>query len=1156
MGSCCIKPSSAEDYFGVVDRASSGGQNRASPSRSVAAASEKRKHKAPRAIDTPCLAFQDCSRSKGSSMGIGTEKVFEQVYVAQLSCENRSPKRQVVPSSCLDAPQASRLAHPPCTNDGSEGSGKVRSCGIGAMVPINAAPSTPNMSVRTATATTAKPVSLRGSAAAALRRSPKHALLSYAEQYRALQPFLHETLRNRRWRLAFSSDVHGTQLIDACKRAFLEEEAQWRAFEAARLHLSVGGPNTVEDTANHEGPAAVEVPCGGSSVLPSAKIFVPVLALMETSITVPAPLTGRTAASSAALHGVTSAPDGGEALAVDHGHRRSSVVVDSHVCIGLYLQRRPMPGAITSYRRSEVFFFLFLSAIERASTAEAASMGSAGPQEHPTQPVAAVPRPPAMQVGGDEVPSDADREDGGARSSSGRRSSNGTLAYSSVRQERTAQAETHRPRSTSGECSSSEMDKDGAADAATARGGGEGAAGPTFPPPQVSATCTTRAHLHNAKGTTNPTRSVDRHDTGVEAKRSSAFTDAAGGQQDGASENKIHSVPTMPIASALGPPGLQQRPAPPRTPNGSSLPQWRYHAEEIAQHAQQTYPEECDEGKRTCASPGCSHLVRKGEAAEDGSVSEDTFSSASAAPRSGELDSAERTQCRMTREPPTLASSSLLNSNTGGHHARSLFSGAKAPPVCTNSLPAWAAEAVSSVGSPRAPVAPHRTLDPSAAVSTPVFAISPLSMPRASAYSPSAFELHSSHTYEAGYSFALEDDLVSASTTVVSDTSVPGGGLTWREDEDLSSYWPEARQTSDKNSGTHTAFWSPRHGGCGGQEWHSPGSGPQLRLSRVSSLGGEDTAECFTPRVPRERAPGRAATTAFSVLDGVERQPSELIGGRTPPLLPHLNSGGGGGTELPSSPSENQWASVSMNSSPVALNASMAFSAFNAATATAAGGASMTMSSEKDSPGCACSALRCVRPHSTSVEVLPMTPFYEAHADGGAGASSSDVPLHLETPSSSESPPATTEGTIDVYFTSAGAIDVWDSRKGRTPKVPAADVDATGDSENVFVCHRDASGIRWNLPYFWSNDHGMGPASGTTCASLAGATGHSSLFSFIAAQARQGNGATGADAAAGSPSAEILTASLVKTQVCVISSRMMPAAFQRPPPSAAAAPDP
>ncbi|KPA83700.1 hypothetical protein ABB37_01954 [Leptomonas pyrrhocoris] len=1005
--------------------------------------------------------------------------------------------------------------------------------------------STPTPTPTPTTATAAAHASaLNGAVAAPLRRGPRQALLSYAAQYRTLQPFLRQRLRNRRWRLVFSSDVHGTHLVDHCQRAFHEEEALWRAAVMERPHHGEGGRIVKKGVSSQE-EAAVDddgsSSSSSSSAAPFAFALVPNLALMETTLVVPAPVKNGTAAPSAPVHDVVGSSVRGEAPTgeEEHGKSKFSDVVDSHVCIGVYLQRLPAPESVTSYRRSEVFFFLFESPIQLSPTAEAARMDPAGQPAYSTPPAVSAPPPSVTQTSrrrrhdvslSGEMLCDVGEESGDMRSPSTRSASQESLASSSpTKLEHTPRTQTHRLAHSPGESNtdgSAPVGSTRANDAAVNPEEHGGAFDSSVPPPPVAATRVMRDRWYDVNNTEGIARASDHYRSGTagEGRRPSAVADD-------------HEEQPEPVVPAVA--------------NGILSPQWQRQVEGIEQ--QQSGPAVISGGERAGMAPDVPPSPTRRGTTHNGGEQDDTFSSASASPDNGELDSTARPGRSATRRPPSLFNDSLSNSNGDGQRAAPFPAGATASSVYDHQLPAWVIEAVNSIHDPATPVTPCGVLEPPAVNDRPTPAIAPPSLSRApNTQFTSPFEQHTAPAVEAGHSVLLEDDIVSESTTVVSATSATGGATAWREDENLSSYWPETPRTSNKVQNGSTALSSHTRIGHRSQEWYAPASDlPSLPplMSRVSSLGGEDTADCFTPRQPRDGAPGRAG--AAPSVDGVERLSAGLVGGRESPPLSLLRSrsggGVGGGGAAPANSSLN-----SVAAAPAAVAAAIP----------------VTMAAVEYS-----SAAPSVRPVSAGVEVYPMTSASEMLCDGAAVTSPADSNQDLDVPYRRASELAMTEDTIDVYSTSSGAFYIWDRRKDSTSNASPAAVAADGagahnggpfpdcigssggSGEHGFVCQRDATGVRWNVSYFVEKAYGNAQASGLLSDSSASSTGRpSSLLSLVRAQARRGGGAGGAAGTTTEDrSAEIFTSPLVKMQLCLISSRSMPSAFQRRSSAAAAA---
>ncbi|KAK7201447.1 hypothetical protein NESM_000207500 [Novymonas esmeraldas] len=169
--------------------------------------------------------------------------------------------------------------------------------------------------------------------------APRHALLSYLQQYRTLQAHVRPPYNNRRWRLVFSSDVHGTQVRERCQRVFTHEEQRWRVLRAEGCH---------DD-------AVAAARCGGGGGGGGGGgVCVPLLSLVETDLLVPAaPRTG------AREDGRCSERLAGRAAA------------DSHLCVGLYLHRVPEPERLATYARADVFLFLFETPVASPDAAAA-----------------------------------------------------------------------------------------------------------------------------------------------------------------------------------------------------------------------------------------------------------------------------------------------------------------------------------------------------------------------------------------------------------------------------------------------------------------------------------------------------------------------------------------------------------------------------------------------------------------------------------------------------------------------------------------------------------------------------------------------------------------------------------------------------------------
>jgi hypothetical protein len=1123
-----------------------------------------------------------CRNSSGSTESLtgipsaitGVRKGWEQEHAVPLSSENSASQLVALPDSGGGGGGAQEgcLCRPPrCEDDTGEyhrnrhGSSCSGGCdsefATGSI--LRAGISTVGGAANSVTAITAARVPVR--------RGPKHALLSHAEQYRTLQPFLRRDLRNRRWRLVFSSDVHGTHLFDRCQRAFHEEEMQWHAVTAAaKLHHGMSGSPGVRRPADQGEEVAANTYVSSWPTASSALPLVPVLGLMETTLVVAAPKSA-TATSSATLNDVASSQEGGKAFmgaAVEHNKARSCTVVDSHVCIGLYLQHRPALGTVTSYRRSDVFFFLFLSPIQPPATAGDAGDDVVGASDQPPpptpQPVATAPPPSVTQThhrrdGGNDVaddsmstlaPRDAGEESGGVRPTASLDDiwSKNTLAPAPVKEAAPPRTATHRLSNMPRQVNDSYANDYRAALEEERAEEEVGVFESSLPPPHLSSTRIQReSHRYDPNISEDLARTFDRHGTVVEERwRSQYGVPAAAAPAAAATEGG-----SGPHAASF-----EVRGVPPAL-NGVLFPHWQLGVKEMQrQHEvlqQQRGEDKGSSGGRTQTSYFCSPSPANVEADE-----EDTFSSVSAMRGLDEMHSTDRPHRSVTRQPPCLRYDppSQISAIGGGNHASPFPAHANAAvtqqPHQDRTPPACDSVHGNAALSPTTPVSPRSTLELPATNGESVFTVTPLSVPRATTQSPTAFDIHPLYVHEAGNSLTMDDDLVSATTTVVSATSVPGGGLTWREDEDLSSYWPETPHISTGAAAKATNFH--RRNSQRSQEWYSPANGPQM-LSRASSFGVDDMTECLTPRLSGH-------TTTLVVPDAAERLPVGLAAGSgtstvgTSPPLPSLPSKGccssSGGASL--SPAVGS-ARPSAVLTPPPLKADVSSSGVTTSASPLATAAAAAPTPEQADGGGADgvhTAASAVRPVSTHIEVLPMTLWHGTPCGNGGASSSGEGALHSEVPSRSTSQLALTEGTIDVYCSITGALYVWDSHRQRSSVVPAGE-EPTSSCEQELVYQRDASGVRWNAGYFRRNGDVADPALVSSSPSSPASTfSHGSLFSYVRAQARQSSTHVGSPLTSAASdhecgAAEVFTSSLVKMQLCVISARSMPTAFQRAP---------
>ena len=1184
MGSCCSRPASLVDEYdtaGYHSHPYSHPKHHNNTSAAKKAAAEIRKLKKLGVIAPRRITSQNSSGSTESLTGIpaaivNTRKNFDAEHGTHSSSENSTSQLQALPSGCHDAAQYHSFGHPPREGDERGNNPRPNARGSGFTMPVQAVPQSSSNSSDTGgnsgnndnrrNASASSSVLCGGGVAAAAgalspaRRGPKQALLSYAEQYRTLQPFLSRRLRHRRWRLVFSSDVHSTHLVDRCQRAFREEEVQWHAVTAAAAAAAAvsvraqcgGGAATTTSTGKTAPDGDDALMIDGSYVSTASfatYTLLPMLALMETTMVVPAPTHRTTSADT--LNNVIGSPNGRELPPADHVQTQASTVVSSHVCIGLFLHRRPTPDAVSTYRRSEVFFFLFLSPIQPTlppggAEVRVAEEGEKGQQQQSSaEPAVSAPPPSATQVTrrrsyatGNTSAHESGEESRETRPSSPLNRSSGTLAPLFSKSEQAPPTQTHRLSNVVGRAGSPDVgDRAGG----TERWEADGTSvfdSPPAPPP-TSTTAIAREHHHDVNTEEDSLRAFDRHGAVVEERRTEKATEAHGPQR--------------------------QLTAPP-APNGVLSLQWQQRVEAIA-HAQALHDRhgsasaEGSGGTGTHPSRAASPLSACNGSNEAGQESdEDTFSSASAADR-------PRRSATRRPSPPGLFRDSASNTTTDDFRATARQCGpprarVEASTAQSVTLPDWAADAVNVVRSPNSDTA-----------ST----VTPLAIARAISDSPTMSNLRPPHVHEAGNSFTLEDDLVSATTTVVSVTSAPGRGITWREDEDLSSYWPETAHTSTyhKNmNGNGTTPYSQPHSavngvGRRGQEWYSPANDPQMPpLSRASSFDADDTAECLTPHVSRR------STTLFEVPVGHERGASELpgittsggangtTGERASPALPNLAALTNTSDTSPGS-ATNRTSAVTMPSGDATMGHSDP-AVFNVA-ATSFGATPPTVSDRESTLLLTHRAASSLRPVSTRVEVFTLSPPVESHADANRNTSSATVAsssgegnsLPEALSRSTSQLMAKESSTVDVYCTSTGAIYIWDTHRDRASKAHAGVTEAAAAAdagEHEFVFQRDATGVRWNLSYFMKHGYADGQTCPSSPNSPVGQTEHGSLFAFVRAHARQ-SAAADADAAPisfGENSAEILTSPLVKIQLCVISSRSMPAAFQQAAASSAA----
>lgn len=1045
------------------------------------------------------LRCRESSLSSGSLTGIPaallkTAKGLDAEHAAHSSSENVGSQPQSLPSGCFDVQQHNRA----CGDSGACGppvaavaEKTLLMSAVGSTAGLSHSVSTATDSGASApleAASGASTTAANNLAAFPARRGPKHALLSHAEQYRTLQPYLRRRFRNRRWRLIFSSEVHGQHLLDRCQRAFREEEAQWHSMLNAKLHHSLFPDGALPELDVEAEEYSTSSPTFG---------LLPLLALMETTIVVPAPK--HAATTPATLHDAASSFDASEEGAAEHARLPpSAVVVDSHVCVGLYLEHRPAPDTVTSYRKSEIFFFLFQSPIHPAS-ATATTVASdadvtaaaAAADERVGVPVVSAPPQSITQtsrrMSGEtgDVFRDAGEEWGG-------------------RQRRQVQREDCAPRTQSHRLRAADSPAQPSAFSVSTLNS----------PPAVNATNTVRERREDDMA--GVAQAFDRHGGVVEERRmrEAAVThvDPLDGPPAGATAGSAFHQPSL---------------------TGILSSSWQ---QQVGQLATAT----------TSPSPHQAHTLGEENDA-------DTFSSTSAV---AAVDAPSPSNTTATRDSSSQQPRSVTRVPAVSHAA------AVPPPLPIDGvLPAWAIAAVDAVRSPNTPVSPQRqtragfpgTADDAAGRAEAVLVATSRSHPAPSSSVVDARPLRLSND---GPSLAMDDDLVSATTTVVSATSATG--MAWREDEDLSSYWPEAAQTA--SGGLPRSHLHGLSGGLSvghGREWFSPANGPQLPpLSRVSSFGGEDTAECLTPRLSRE------AGSAFAVADSADRRmPLSLLppAGGVSPQLPGL-----GGTSATGNASV-----ASLVSLPVHASSGMTRSTSlpNDVSVFVASALDQELpapaSSLRDGRSSSGVAATAVRPVSTRVEVLSMVPVSEQLLDGRVA--SGDGGLHSELPSRTASQLVLSgEGTIDVYCTSAGALYVWDRHREHTRRAengPASAAADSASSEHEFVYQRDASGVRLNIGYFAREGYGAAPAAAATTAAPSapvGDTGYASLFAYLRAQAQQETKTSGDVTAANSRSnntstltTEVVRCPLVRMQVCAISSRAMPSVYQNAASSAA-----
>lgn len=211
-----------------------------------------------------------------------------------------------------------------------------------------------------------------GAVAAAVTRqgAPRRALLHYAEQYRALQPFMKALYRNRRWRLFYTSGPQTEHFLQRCEAVVREELAQWRATLTAAAVLR-DGQNMRGLNATYYG-RDMQQQLEGDGDEDAVRAALPLVVLIETSLAYP-------------LRPMQQSGDKAEVL-----------VGGGHLGLGIYFEHAFQVDTICRYTASEVFLFLFTTPdVTNTATAKegGAGVGGRGSSTAATAPLS-VPPPP------------------------------------------------------------------------------------------------------------------------------------------------------------------------------------------------------------------------------------------------------------------------------------------------------------------------------------------------------------------------------------------------------------------------------------------------------------------------------------------------------------------------------------------------------------------------------------------------------------------------------------------------------------------------------------------------------------------------------------------------------------------------------------------
>lgn len=1012
-------------------------------------------------------------------------------------------------------------------------------------------------------------------------RAPKQALLSYLEQYRTLQPHVRTLYRNRRWRLVFSSDVHGTRMWERCERVFTEEEQRWRHLHTLNAAAAAGEAAAESVARRPPSPGLGEE----ASAEPPLVVSVPVISLMETDLVVSAPPALREEAS--------PVPTTSAEPAVQ--------IVDSHLCVGLYLHRVPEPGVVCAYSRADVLLFMFETPIQSATSP--AAVRTANVQSPGTFPSVSSPSAStaAASHAGHSTPAIL----------MGRLQQSGTMADGAYADLDDAEARASPLRMPLG----------------IADGGGSGA------PKHSGSTTPERCNMAATAlpSPASPKTHTQRQSPGDAAERGHTAAAAA-----------TPSPPPPPMVSATQ--AAFERTSPvrdgrsptlaPPSPGGSPHPHHQHH---------RTPSHELDDATFSSRSARSTSTISRGERRRHASPMTHSASAGYSSPPYvvAAPSSAPPLERGGSPVPATMAARVVAGRQLPRLTLAEEPNRAPLSPLSPLAVVGAATQSPNTITTPRS-VSDILTRSADAGAASSLMPVPPMNrrdggrgagdarhaLPTAGAgggAQPATFLMTANRTRVPVASAAATRgsaarlsfdtaDLVSATTTVVSATSVPGAP--WREEEDLTSYWPEAHGTAT-NTATATAA-APNTGGGAtaagvpalpgvAHAWRRTLSGDDPAaaaltlhhryISRVSSLIGDETADCYTPRQPRDRsvvhvdptgANGCADSGGYGSIDPARytqpgpRHPQHArddSGDGGSPVPAALSGDGaaadGSGDAGASLPTTAALASSSVRPvstrvevfSLLPLDAAVTPSPCASTAAAAAETAAVTVARD---------AGRAVAGASTP-SLGPSTPSSRGHLAGkelgsedahdderqslsGGGPSRTASELHADDGGAGGSLPLEAEGPLHVFCTTEGDLYVWDPRELQLPPACAAaasDADADDGAASrtlaavvaqaarcIIRC--DGQRLQLNVRHLRCAAAPEGAAGGDAPAATAvgAAAADSELFGFVRAHAMTAavpGAASGGDSGRG----DVVHASLVKMQLCAVSSRPMPCALQR-----------